>query len=125
MLLEQLSNAFGVSSVEDDVRKIIVAAAKPYADEWHIDTMGNVFFTRKCRVRTSPKPLRVMVTAHMDEVGVIITKITDQGHLKFKPVGNINQRVLPGKGREPFHVEHRKWDRSFARRSGEESKASR
>ena len=37
MLLEQLSNAFGVSGVEDDVRKIIIKAAQPYADEWHID----------------------------------------------------------------------------------------
>jgi len=97
MLLEQLSNAFGVSSVENDVRKIIVEAAKPYADAWHIDTMGNVFFTRKRRIKTSKKTLRVMVTAHMDEVGFIITKITEQGHLKFKPVGNINQRVLLGK----------------------------
>jgi len=97
MLLEQLSNAFGVSSVEDDVRKIIINAAKPYADEWHVDTMGNVFFTRKDRAKTSPKPLRVMVTAHMDEVGFIITKITEQGYLKFKPVGAINRRVLPGK----------------------------
>jgi endoglucanase len=97
MLLEQLSNAFGVSSVEGDVRKIIINAAKPYADVWHVDPLGNVFFTRKRRVKSSKKTLRVMVTAHMDEVGFIITKITGDGHLKFKAVGNINQRVLPGK----------------------------
>jgi len=97
MLLEQLSNAFGVSSVENDVRKIVIDAAKSYADEWHIDAMGNVFFTRRSRIKTSKKPLRVMVTAHMDEIGFIVTKITEQGHLKFKPVGNINQRVLLGK----------------------------
>ncbi|MBI1881129.1 MAG: M42 family peptidase, partial [Chloroflexi bacterium] len=63
MHLEQLSNAFGVSSVEGDVRKIIIEAAKPHADEWRVDTMGNLFVTRTCRSAGSSSPLRVMVTA--------------------------------------------------------------
>ena len=97
MYLEQLSNAFGVSSAEGEIRKIIIEAAKPHADAWHVDTMGNLFITRQQRDRTARRALRVMVSAHMDEVGFIITKITDKGHLKFKAVGSINQRVLLGK----------------------------
>ena len=96
MYLEQLSNAFGVSSVEDEVRKIIMTAAQPYADEVRVDTMGNLFVTRKRRQETGP-PLRVMVTAHMDEVGFIISEIKSDGRLKFKPIGGFDRRVLLGK----------------------------
>jgi endoglucanase len=105
MYLEQLSNAFGVSSVEGDVRKIIIEAAKPYADEWRVDTMGNLFVTRKSRGDGLPSPmngessspLRVMVTAHMDEVGFMISDIKGDGRLKFKPIGGFDRRVLLGK----------------------------
>jgi endoglucanase len=97
MYLEQLSNAFGVSSAEGEVRKIIIEAAKPYADEWRVDTMGNLFVTRRSRLNGSKPPLRVMVTAHMDEVGFIISKIRSNGLLKFKAVGGFDRRVLLGK----------------------------
>ncbi|MBN1992579.1 MAG: M42 family metallopeptidase [Anaerolineae bacterium] len=96
MYLEQLSNAFGVSSAEDEVRKIIIEAARPHADEWRVDTMGNLFVTRQ-RCSGAASSLRVMVTAHMDEVGFIISKITDKGLLKFEPVGSFNPAVLLGK----------------------------
>ncbi len=97
MYLEQLSNAFGVSSVEDDVRKIIIEAVKSYADEWRVDTMGNLFITRFARGKTSGSPLRVMVAAHMDEVGFMISKIQKNGRLKIKAVGGFDPRVLLGK----------------------------
>ncbi len=97
MHLEQLSNAFGVSSAEDEVRKIILEAAQPHADEWRLDTMGNLFVTRKARPAASDRLLRVMVTAHMDEVGFMISKIKKDGQLKFKPVGGFDRRVLLGK----------------------------
>ena len=97
MLLEQLSNAFGVSSVEAEVRKIIVEAVKESADEWRIDAMGNLFVTRRRRVEREGKPLRVMVSAHMDEVGFIITAVKDNGLLKFKAIGGFDPRVLLGK----------------------------
>jgi endoglucanase len=97
MYLEQLSNAFGVSSVEGDVRKIIIEAAEAYADSWRVDTMGNLFMTRRHRVEVSGSPLRVMVTAHMDEVGFVISKVKSDGQLKFKAVGGFDRRVLLGK----------------------------
>jgi endoglucanase len=97
MYLEQLSNAFGVSSVEGDVRKIIIEAAKPQADEWRVDPLGNLFVTRKARETGPDSPLRVMVTAHMDEVGFMISKIQKNGRLKFNTVGSFDRRVLLGK----------------------------
>lgn len=96
-LLEDLSNAFGVSSVEEDVRQILVEAVKPHVDELHADTMGNLFALRRARQPHLGEPLRVMVTAHMDEVGFLITKITGSGQLKFKPIGGLDPRVLLGK----------------------------
>jgi endoglucanase len=102
MHLEQLANAFGVSSAEDDVRKIILEKAKPFADEWRVDTMGNVFITRHARpvegsTPAQATPRRVMVTAHMDEVGFIISEVKNNGRLKFKAIGSFDRRVLLGK----------------------------
>lgn len=97
MYLEKLSNAFGVSSAEDDVRKIILEVAREYADEWRVDTMGNLFFSRKSRLSSPASNLRVMVTAHMDEVGFMISEVKSDGNLKFKPVGSFDRRVLLGK----------------------------
>lgn len=97
MHLEQLSNAFGVSGAEGEVRKIILEAAKPYADEWRIDTMGNLFIHRRPGRQTDKPAKRVMVTAHMDEVGFMISAIKDNGHLKFKPIGSFDRRILLGK----------------------------
>lgn len=96
-LLENLSNAFGVSSVEEDVRRIIVDAVKPHVDELRADTMGNLFALRRARQPRPGQPLRVMVTAHMDEVGFLITKINGNGQLKFNTVGGFDPRVLLGK----------------------------
>lgn len=121
MYLEQLSNAFGVSSVEGDVRRIILKAVKPYADEWRVDTMGNLFVTRRARSPQTSEvsSLRVMVTAHMDEVGFMISEIKSNGRLKFKPIGGFDRRVLLGKavivgkervpgviGLKPVHLLH-------------------
>jgi len=97
MYLEQLANACGVSGDEGSVRKIILEAIKPHVDHWRIDAMGNLFATRNCRQPVDGPPLRVMVTAHMDEVGFLITRISGSGLLKFEPVGGFDPRVLLGK----------------------------
>lgn len=97
MYLEQLSNAFGPSGAEGEVRKIIIDAVKPVADDWRVDPMGNLFVTRNRRLDAPGRPLRVMVTAHMDEVGFLITRIKSDGQLKFEPIGGFDPRVLLGK----------------------------
>lgn len=91
MLLEKLCNADGVSGNEDAVRNLILEEIKPYADDIRIDSMGNIIALKKGNGK------KVMLAAHMDEVGLIISGITDKGYLKFKTVGGIDTRVLISK----------------------------
>lgn len=93
-LLKELCALPGVSGREDKVREYIIAKTRPYADEIRCDAIGNVLVFKKGRVR--PKQ-SVMLAAHMDEVGVIITEITEEGYLKFDFVGGIDRRVVIGK----------------------------
>ncbi len=99
MILEKLSNAMGVSGNEDAAREIIVQAVKPHVDELTIDTMGNVIALKKAARRpkqAADKPARVMIAAHMDEVGFMVTGHTGEGGLKFRYVGGMDDRVMPG-----------------------------
>lgn len=93
MLLERLCNENGVSGNEDKIRAIILDEIKPFADEIKIDSMGNIIAFKKGKDSSK----RVMLSAHMDEVGFIISGITDKGYLKFKTVGSIDTRVLISK----------------------------
>ena len=93
MLLEKLSNAFGVSGNEDEIRKIITEEIKPYVKSIEVDRLGNLTAFKPGK-RSDKK---IMIAAHMDEVGFIITKITDKGYLRIKKVGGIDTRVILGK----------------------------
>ena len=93
-LLERLCNARGVSGREDAVREIILEEIKGNAEECRVDAMGNLLVFKKGRQRAKTK---LLLSAHMDEVGLIVTGITESGFLKFETVGGIDQRVLPGR----------------------------
>jgi endoglucanase len=93
-LLERLSNACGVSGDEGEVRKIVLEAVKPLADEVKVDALGNVLAIKKARGEPA---LRVMLAAHMDEVGLMIVDEEEGGLYKFEIVGGIDPRQLPGK----------------------------
>lgn len=95
MILQQLSDAMGVSGNEDAVRKIIADAVCSHVDELRSDTIGNLFAVKKAR--RARRPFKVMVAAHMDEVGLMIVGHDGSGGLRFRPVGGIDDRVLPGK----------------------------
>lgn len=92
-LLKRLTEARGVSGNEDEVRRLIIEEVTPLADEVHVDRMGSVIAYKK-GTRSNKK---VMLCAHMDEVGFIITRIDDNGMLKFATVGSIDPRILPSK----------------------------
>lgn len=92
--METLCCLDGVSGREDEVREYILERVMPFADEIRTDAMGNLMVFKKGAAR--PKQ-RVMLAAHMDEVGLIITEITDDGYLRFDAVGGIDRRVLIGK----------------------------
>ena len=93
-LLSKLSNALGVSGDEGAVRKIVLEEVKPHADKTQVDALGNVLVTVK---GTRHNRLRVMVAAHMDEVGFMITSASDKAYFRFDVVGGIDTRQLAGK----------------------------
>jgi len=89
-LLAQLSEAFGVSGFEDDVRDVISKLIKPLVDEARVDPLGNLIVTRKGK-----SDFTLMLDAHMDEVGLIISYIEEKGFLRFAPLGGWDIRILP------------------------------
>lgn len=93
-LLEKLCNALAVSGDEGEVRKIVLEETRPYADEVKVDALGNVLVTKKGRGR---ERLRVMLDAHMDEVGFMLVAEEGEGLYRFETVGGIDVRHLVGK----------------------------
>lgn len=92
----ELCNLDGVSGREHAIRDYILTAleASPTEKEVVVDALGNVV----CKVKGKKTPLKkVMFAAHMDEVGVIVTHISDDGYLKFATVGGIDAAALYGK----------------------------
>lgn len=94
MYLKTLTDLPGVSGDEAKVRAYILANIKDFCDEIVCDVMGNLICKKNGKGTSSKK---VMVCAHMDEVGLIVSRITDDGFLKFKCVGGIDPRVLVSK----------------------------
>jgi endoglucanase len=93
-LLERLCNAMAVSGDESEVRRIVLEEVKPYADEVKVDALGSVLVT-KCG--NGRKPLRVLLDAHMDEVGFMIVEDEGDGIYRFELIGGIDERYLVGK----------------------------
>ena len=88
--MKELSLAPGVSSCEEEVAKIITRELKDVADNIETDSMGNLIATKKGE-KKAPK---VMLAAHMDEIGLMVRYIDDNGYLKFSTIGGINDQML-------------------------------
>lgn len=93
-LLKKLCLLDGISGDERAVRELIIDEIKDYADSITVDNLGNIVVHKKGRNRAKS---RLMLSAHMDEVGLLVTDITSDGYLKFDEVGGIDRRILPGK----------------------------
>lgn len=94
MILQQLSEAAGISGQEDRVRDIILPAIEPHVSDIRIDAMGNLLAYQKGS--DGENHPRVMIAAHMDEVGFMVTGYDSDGLLRFDSVGGIDDRILPG-----------------------------
>ena len=92
-LLNKLCCLDGVSGNEQTVAEFIIEQIKPYC-EYSIDPLGNVIAFKKGKNKPNKK---IMLDAHMDEVGLIVTAICDNGLLKFATVGGIDVSVLLAK----------------------------
>ena len=93
MLLEALSNAIGISGEEDEVRQIIHAAISEHADHVEVDALGNLTASQTGTVFPD---FTVMIAAHMDEVGLMVTAVDGNGLIQFTNIGGIDARILPG-----------------------------
>lgn len=88
-LMKALTQANGVPSVEDEVRKIVATEMKSMVDDVRVDTMGNVIG----HVAGS-SGLKVAMAAHMDEIGFFVRYIDDSGFIRLQPVGGFDPRTL-------------------------------
>ncbi len=112
-LLRKLTAATGISGREEEVRSLIAAEMRPLVDEVTTDVMGNVLGHRKGKTS-----LRLVLAAHMDEIGFMVNHIDDNGFLRIIPIGGFDPRTLmaqkvivhgkkdlPGvMGSKPIHV---------------------
>ena len=99
-LLKQLTETFGPSGYEDEVRKLIRSEVRSLADEIKVDALGNLIVRKKPTKKTKGTK-KVMVAAHMDEIGLIVSHIDDNGFIRFSPVGGVFRRYVLG-GRVRF-----------------------
>lgn len=90
-MLKDLTLLNGVSGNENKVREFIINHAKNYADEIITDTIGNLILYKK---GNKVNHNRIMLTCHMDEVGFIVSKVEENGFLRFKTVGGVDDRIL-------------------------------
>jgi endoglucanase len=93
-LLEKLCNASAVSGDEGEVRMIVLEELEGHAVDARVDALGNVLATR---LGSGKKRLKVMVSAHMDEVGFMLVADDGEGLFRFETVGGMDVRQLPGK----------------------------
>lgn len=119
MLLKDLTEAFGPSGFEDEVRQVIRAKLEGVVDHIETDVLGNILALKRPPATSAQRDFpRVMLDAHMDEVGLMVVHIEENGLLKFRPIGAVDSRVLLGKpvvigkqcisgviGFKPFHLQ--------------------
>ena len=99
-LLQSLTETFGPSGYEAHVRAIVRAEVEPLADEIRVDALGNLI-ARKRPGKASKDAKKIMVAAHMDEIGVIVSHIDENGFIRFSPLGGVFRRYVLG-GRVRF-----------------------
>ncbi len=86
-MLKKISTAYGPTGNETCVAKVLENMVAPYVDEIRYDAMGNLIVTRK----RNGEGKRIMVSAHMDHIGFVVTHITEKGFVRVHPVGGISK----------------------------------
>jgi endoglucanase len=95
--LEDLCQLNGISGDEKPVRDYIISQIKDYATSYHVDALGNLIVFKKGKEGAGLEGRKILVSAHMDEVGMVVTYINYDGSIKFDTVGGINTEVIVGR----------------------------
>lgn len=90
-LVKKLTEAFGPSGREEEVRKIILEELEGHIDGYREDGLGNLVVWKGSGER------KVLLDAHVDEIGVVVTSVDDRGFLMVEPVGGVSAYMLLGK----------------------------
>lgn len=91
-LIQKLVETPGPSGYEAQVRSVVRAEVEPFADEVRVDNLGNLIVRKG---EKKPDGLRIMLAAHIDEIGLIVTHIDDHGFVRFLPVGTVRAAACP------------------------------
>ncbi|MCL4505448.1 MAG: M20/M25/M40 family metallo-hydrolase [Chloroflexi bacterium] len=97
-LIRELTEAWGPPSQEGRVREIVKTHIAGLVDEMRVDRMGNLIALKRATIKPagSEAPKRVMLSAHMDEIGFIITHVDEKGFSRFNSVGGLRPLTLVG-----------------------------
>src|SRR5687768_5052221 len=102
-LLRRLCETPGVPGHESQVRAVVLEALTPLVDEVTVDTLGNVIGVRRARGQSDESDIeleqpsggrrRVMLSAHMDEIGFLVKHVDDKGFVRVHPLGGFDPRA--------------------------------
>lgn len=94
-VLKELTDAWGVSGYEGTAAEVAAKHLKPFSDEVNIDKVGNVIALKRGD-QTDEDRKKILVIAHLDQIGLIVTKIEDGGFMRVTRIGGIDLATLPG-----------------------------
>lgn len=94
-VLQKLSEARGVAGHENEAAELAVSYFQPYVDKIKRDNLGNLVAYKKGALRSRRRP-SVFLAAHLDEIGLIVTEVTENGFLRFSTIGGFDPRTLWG-----------------------------
>ena len=99
-LLQQLTETFGPSGYEDNVRKLVKAQVEALADDIKVDALGNLIVHKRPNKQTKDTK-KIMIAAHMDEIGLMVSHVDEKGFVRFSPIGGVFRKYVVG-GRVQF-----------------------
>ncbi len=92
-LIQKLVESVGPSGYEDAVRELVRLEIEPFADEISVDALGNLVAHKG---KKEPNGLRVMLSAHLDEIGVMVTHVDENGFVRFTNIGGVRPLYCMG-----------------------------
>jgi len=97
-LLRELTEVLGPSGREDAIRSAIRREVRSLADEIRTDALGNLIARKRPAIAAGSRatPSKIMIAAHMDEIGLTATHVDPKGFTRFASVGGVDPRHLPG-----------------------------
>src|SRR5512136_1138555 len=97
-LIQKLTETFSPSGYESAIREVIRSEVEPLADEVRVDALGSLIVRKGTKGKNGR---RIMLAAHMDEIGLIVTHINENGFMRFTSIGGVHPLTLSG-GRVHF-----------------------